>query len=101
MSTEQTPIPAKRGPRVIEAVTPTAKRGTTVIQREQAPNLQKIYEIPYGGGIVCKIKSEATVYDRETREVRGIRYCPNEPAFTPTSRATTHDASTSSFVTVC
>jgi hypothetical protein len=80
MSTEQTPAPAKRGPRVIEATTPTVKRSVPVVKREQAPSLQKIYEIPYGGGIVCKIKSEATVYDPETRQVRGIRYCPNEPS---------------------
>lgn len=80
MTTEQTPLPAKRGPRVIEAPTPTVNRGATVVKREQAPNLQKIYEIPYGGGIVCKIKSESTVYDKETQQVRGIRYCPNEPS---------------------
>jgi len=80
MSTEQTPAPAKRGPRVIEAPTPTAPRGVPVVKREQTPDLQKIYEIPYGGGIVCKIKSESTVYDKETRQVRGIRYCPNEPS---------------------
>ena len=81
MSTEQIPAPTKRTPRVIEAPTPTtAKRGVTVVKLEQAPSLQKIYEIPYGGGIVCKIKSETTVYDSETRQVRGIRYCPNEPS---------------------
>lgn len=80
MSTEQTPTPAKRGPRVIEAQTPTVKRAVTVVKREQAPNLQKIYEIPYGGGIVCKIRSEGTVYDPENRQVRGIRYCPGEPS---------------------
>jgi len=80
MSTEQTPVPAKRGPRVIEAPTPIVNRGVPVVKREQSPDLQKIYEIPYGGGIVCKIKSESTVYDKETRQVRGIRYCPNEPS---------------------
>ena len=80
MSTEQTPAPAKRGPRVIEAPTPIVNRGVPVVKREQSPDLQKIYEIPYGGGIVCKIKSESTVYDKETRQVRGIRYCPNEPS---------------------
>ncbi len=80
MSTEKTPTPAKRGPRVIEAPTPTVNRGVPVVKREQTPSLQKIYEIPYGGGIVCKIKSESTVYDKETRQVRGIRYCPNEPS---------------------
>jgi hypothetical protein len=80
MSTEQTPVPAKRGPRVIEAPTPIVNRGVPVVKREQSPDLQKIYEIPYGGGIVCKIKSESTVYDKETRQVRGIRYRPNEPS---------------------
>jgi len=81
MSTEQIPAPTKRTPRVVEAPTPTtAKRSVPVVKREQAPSLQKIYEIPYGGGIVCKIKSETTVYDSETRQVRGIRYCPNEPS---------------------
>jgi len=80
MTTEQAPTTSKRGPRVIDAPAPTAKRGVPVVKREQAPSLQKIYEIPFGGGIVCKIRSEATVYDKETRQVRGIRYCPNEPS---------------------
>lgn len=38
----------------------------------------KIFHIPFGGGIIYSIKSEAIVYDPKTNTNRQIRYCPNE-----------------------
>ena len=40
----------------------------------------RVYEIVRGGGIICKIPSEVTVFDEGTGKVRSIRYCPNEPS---------------------
>ena len=56
------------------------KKGYSVIKKENTGPVQKVYEIPTGGGIVCKIKSESTVYDESTGTVRAIRYCPSEPS---------------------
>lgn len=33
-----------------------------------------------GGGIIYKLASDITIYDKETGAVRQIRYCPNEPS---------------------
>ena len=61
--------------------TPAAKKtGYKVVKKEAPVVLTKIYEIPKGGGIVCKITTETTYYDAETRQVRAIRYCPSEPS---------------------
>lgn len=60
---------------------PVAKKtGYKVVKKEAPIVLSKIYEIPKGGGVVCKIISEATYYDPEKKQVRGIRYCPSEPS---------------------
>jgi len=60
---------------------PVAKKtGYKVVKKEAPVVLSKIYEIPKGGGIVCKVVSEATYYDSEKKQVRGIRYCPSEPS---------------------
>lgn len=65
---------------------PAAKKETVVksgykpIKKEQDISSVKIFEIPSGGGIVCKIKSETTVYDKASGRVRQIRYCPGEPS---------------------
>jgi hypothetical protein len=40
----------------------------------------RVYEVVRGGGIICKIPSEVTVYDKESGKIRSIRYCPNEPS---------------------
>lgn len=71
--------PAKRAPKK-EIEIPTPKGGYKPIKREQDPNTVQVFEIPTGGGIVCKIKSEVAVYDKETGRVRQIRYCPGEPS---------------------
>jgi hypothetical protein len=74
-----TPAPAKRAPKKeIEISTP--KGGYKPIKLEKDPNSVKVFEIPSGGGIVCKIKSEVAVYDKVTGKVRQIRYCPGEPS---------------------
>jgi len=56
------------------------KDGYKVIKKEPTLSQVKIFEIPSGGGIVCKIKSEATVYDPSQNRVRAIRYCPGAPS---------------------
>jgi len=56
------------------------KKGYSVIQKKSEAPAQKVYEVPFGGGIVFKLKSETTVYDAGTNKVRAIRYCPGEPS---------------------
>lgn len=38
------------------------------------------FKIISGGGIVCPIKTNVTVFDKEHNRVRQIRYAPNEPS---------------------
>lgn len=38
------------------------------------------FKIISGGGIVCPIKTNVTVFDKEHNKVRQIRYAPNEPS---------------------
>ena len=61
------------------ATPPKASSGFKVKQSIQL-DTTTIYEIPSGGGIVCKIPSEVTIYDKNTGNVRAIRYCSNEPS---------------------
>lgn len=56
------------------------KKGYSVVKKEASAPTSKVYEIPQGGGIVFKLKSEVTVYDQNTNMVRAIRYCPGEPS---------------------
>ena len=58
---------------------PQAKSGFKVKQSYNA-DTTKVYEIIRGGGIICKIKSEVTIYDEERGGIQAIRYCPNEPS---------------------
>lgn len=58
----------------------TTSGGYKPIKKEQSASTVKVFEIPAGGGIVCKIKSEVPVYDKQTGKVRQIRYCPGEPS---------------------
>lgn len=52
------------------------KAGFKPIKKENV-NTTNIFEIT-GGGIVATIKSDVSVYDRESEKVRHIRYCPGE-----------------------
>lgn len=38
------------------------------------------FKIVRGGGIICPINTEVTVFDSKQNRVRQIRYCPNEPS---------------------
>jgi len=38
------------------------------------------FKIISGGGIVCPIRTNVTVFDKEQNKVRQIRYAPNEPS---------------------
>ena len=70
-----------RSTRAKSTAEPVAKKATfTPIKKEKSASSVKVYEIPQGGGIVCKIKSEIPVYDRVSGKVRQIRYCPGEPS---------------------
>ena len=57
---------------------PAPKKGYSVIKKESPSTGMTVFEIPKGGGIVYKIASETTVYDKEEGAVRSIRYCPGE-----------------------
>ena len=70
----------KAAPKAAAKNTPAPKKGYSVIKKDAAPETTKVFEIPKGGGIVTKIKSEVSVYDAETNQVRSIRYCPGEPS---------------------
>jgi len=50
------------------------------VKQSYSADTTKVYEIIRGGGILCKIKSEVTVYDEERGGIQAIRYCPNEPS---------------------
>lgn len=76
MSTTATPR-APRAPRQEQEAQAT---GFKPIKKERDPSSVRVYEIPSGGGIVCKIKSEAAVYHKDSGKVRTIRYCPGEPS---------------------
>jgi hypothetical protein len=56
------------------------KDGYKVIKKESSASTVTVFEIPEGGGIVRVIKPQASVYDKETNQVRTIRYCPGEPS---------------------
>mgnify|MGYP000193745714 FL=1 len=58
---------------------PKAKSSYKVKQSYNA-DTTKVYEIVRGGGIICKIKSEVTIYSEERGGIQAIRYCPNEPS---------------------
>ena len=53
----------KAAPKAAAKNTPAPKKGYSVIKKDAAPETTKVFEIPKGGGIVTKIKSEVSVYD--------------------------------------
>lgn len=73
MATETKAAPAAKKAKEV-------KSGYKPIKKDKDISSVKVFEIPTGGGIVCKIKSETTVYDKESGRVRQIRYCPGEPS---------------------
>ena len=85
MATTATTSATRTQPKEIVA---PKKSGFSPIQKQQDPSSVRVYEIPRGGGIVCKIKSELPVYDRESSTVRQIRYCPGEPSIFKDSQST-------------
>jgi hypothetical protein len=48
-------------------------------KEEQAPRAVS-FKVISGGGIVFKIPTRTTVFDKASNRVREIRYCPNEPS---------------------
>jgi len=76
--------PAKKAPgrpKKVESETITAPVAKPVDYKvKQVINTEttKFYEIVKGGGIMCRIKSEVTVYDPVEKITMALRYCPNE-----------------------
>jgi hypothetical protein len=61
-----------------ETVAPVAKSVDYIAKQVINPQTTKFYEIVKGGGIICRIKSEVTVYDPKEKVTIALRYCPNE-----------------------
>ena len=59
---------------------PQEAKSSFKIKQSYNPSTTTVYEVIKGGGIVCKIPSEVTIFDEGTGRVRSIRYCPNEPS---------------------
>lgn len=57
---------------------PTAKPVDYSVRQVINPQTTKFYEIIKGGGIVCRVNSEVTVYDPQEKTTIALRYCPNE-----------------------
>ena len=57
---------------------PTAKPVDYSVKQVFNPQTTRFYEIINGGGIICRIKSEVTVYDPVKQVTTALRYCPNE-----------------------
>jgi len=78
---------AKAKPRASAVASPQAapaapKKATSDFKVKQSYDAEttKVYEVIRGGGILCKIKSEVTIFDEQEGRIRAIRYCPNEPS---------------------
>ena len=56
------------------------KKEYTFKQKEQTETRAVSFKVISGGGIVFKIPTRTTVYDKDSSRVREIRYCPNEPS---------------------
>jgi hypothetical protein len=67
---------AKAAPAANKKTAP--KKGYSAIKKTPTAPSQKVYEIIKGGGIIFKLRTEATVFDVESNTVRTIRYCPGE-----------------------
>lgn len=57
---------------------PTAAPVDYSVKQVINPQTTKFYEIVKGGGIVCRISSEVTIYDPQEKTTVALRYCPNE-----------------------
>lgn len=56
------------------------KKEYTFKQKEETKARAVSFKVISGGGIVFKIPTRTTVFDKESKRVREIRYCPNEPS---------------------
>lgn len=80
MATAKPVAKAAQKPRA--AAPKAAPKATPSFKVKQSYNAEttKVYETVRGGGILCKIKSEVTIFDEQENKIRSIRYCPNEPS---------------------
>ena len=81
--------PKPRATASAPAAKPAAPKAKSSFKVKQSYSIDttKVYEIIRGGGILCKIKSETTVYDEERGGIQAIRYCPNEPSIYRTDQS--------------
>ncbi len=71
--------PRAASPKAAPAAAPV-KGSSFKVKQSYNADTAKVYETIRGGGIICKIPSEVTVFDEGTGKIRSIRYCPNEPS---------------------
>ncbi len=63
------------------AATPAAsKKEYSFKEFDNTQSKPSSFKIISGGGIVCPIRTNVTVFDKEYNKVRQIRYSPNEPS---------------------
>lgn len=63
------------------AATPAAsKKEYSFKEFDNTQSKPSSFKIISGGGIVCPIRTNVTVFDKEHNKVRQIRYSPNEPS---------------------
>ena len=81
MATAKTkPSPRASAPKPAPVAAKQEATSSFKVKQKNIVETTTIYEMVRGGGIVCKIPSELTIYDESTGKVRAIRYCPNEPS---------------------
>lgn len=62
------------------AETPAVKKEYSFKHVEDTRPKVASFQVLSGGGIVFKIPTKTTVFDKKSNRVREIRYCPNEPS---------------------
>lgn len=59
---------------------PAAKKEYSFKEFDNTNSKPSSFKIISGGGIVCPIRTNVTVFDKQQNKVRQIRYAPNEPS---------------------
>ena len=72
--------PKASAPKPAPVAAPKEVTSNFKVKQKSIIDTTTIYEIISGGGIICKIASELTIFDESAGKVRAIRYCPNEPS---------------------
>lgn len=67
-------------PKATAVASTAVKREYSFKQKEENKPRAVSFKVISGGGIVFKIPTRTTVFDKDSGRVREIRYCPNEPS---------------------